>query len=149
MSEVSRVLKPSGLFAFTYRHSLPDGWIALERALRDVGLTAVQVIPVPGEIGSGLHTKPNTNLWDAMIVLRPLSGKPKGRTRSIGSQQLMLIREHADEWATRLSAESRVPFSPESRLNLLRACVVAASLGFKSTHEVNGTEAELLLRSEV
>jgi putative DNA methylase len=48
--ECYRVLKPSGLFVFTFHQSREDGWKALARAIRESGFVAVNTHPVKSEM---------------------------------------------------------------------------------------------------
>lgn len=144
--KIYRVLKPGGLCAFTYRHSTPDGWLALHNALRSSGLTVVQLVPVPGELGSGLHARPGTNLWDALLVLKK---SPRvRRAGKLGRQQMLILEEHVESWSRRLQDEKRIPYNAASRLNLWRAALVAGSLGFHAIPEEALEAVDQLLSSD-
>jgi putative DNA methylase len=69
--ECARVLKPSGLLAFTFHQARLSGWVALMRALAQADLVVTAVQPVKGEMATSV-TKGGlepSNL-DAVIVCR-------------------------------------------------------------------------------
>lgn len=127
-AEVGRVLKPGGLLAFTYRHSTADAWLAMAKALARSGLKPVQVLPMPGEAGTGLHTHDGTSLWDAVLVFRKLP--PATPTITLSAAQIRAARASVDGWRDRFRRQDRLPFNDSDYVNLLRASLVAASLGF-------------------
>jgi putative DNA methylase len=126
-SEVHRVLKPQGLLAFTFRHSTPEGWLAMAKALSRSGLKPVQVLPMPGEAGTGLHTHDGTSLWDAVLVFRKLP--TVGTTENLSQQQVDAARANARRWRDRFRRQDRLPFNDADFANLFRASLVGASLG--------------------
>ena len=95
-SEVHRVLKRQGLLAFTFRHSTPQGWLAMAKALARSGLKPVQVLPMPGEAGTGLHTHDGTSLWDAVLVFRKLP--TTAPSQKLSKQQVDAARANARRW---------------------------------------------------
>lgn len=140
-SEVRRVLKPLGLLAFTFRHSTPEGWLAMARALSRSGLKPVQVLPIPGEAGTGLHTHDGTSLWDAVLVFRKLpTAEPSER---LSKEQLSAARSNARRWRDRFRRQDRLPFNDADFVNLFRASLVGASLGLYG----QATNAEIGLRT--
>jgi len=127
-AEVCRVLKPKGLLAFTFRHSTAGGWLSMAKALARSGLKPVQVLPIPGEAGTGLHNHDGTSLWDAVLVFRKL---PAARpSKALSRRQIAAARKNAQAWRDRFRRQYRLPFNGSDHLNLLRASLVAASLGF-------------------
>ena len=98
-SQVRRVLKPRGLLAFTFRHSTPQGWLAMTKALARSGLKPVQVLPMPGEAGTGLHTHDGTSLWDAVLVFRKLPTTQP--SEQLSKAQLDAARANARRWRDR------------------------------------------------
>ncbi len=44
------VLKPNGLFIFTYHHSRHEGWRAVHRAIRHAGFACIQTYPIKAEM---------------------------------------------------------------------------------------------------
>lgn len=126
-AEVQRVLKPSGLLAFTFRHSTSDGWFAMAKALACSGLKPVQVLPMPGEAGAGLHTHAGTSLWDAVLVFRKLPTTHP--TEKLCGQQIDAARGNARHWRDRFRRQDRLPFNDADFVNLFRASLVGASLG--------------------
>lgn len=49
-SECRRVLRPDGLFIFTYHHSRHEGWTSVHRAIRHAGFTCIQSYPIKAEM---------------------------------------------------------------------------------------------------
>lgn len=49
-AECRRVLRPDGLFIFTYHHSRHEGWTAMHRAIRLAGFVCVQSYPIKAEM---------------------------------------------------------------------------------------------------
>ena len=47
-AECRRVLRPDGLFIFTYHHSRHEGWAAIHQAIRHAGFVCVQSQPNQG-----------------------------------------------------------------------------------------------------
>jgi putative DNA methylase len=125
--EVRRVLKPQGLLAFTFRHSTADAWLAMAKALARSGLRPVQVLPMPGEAGTGLHTHDGTSLWDAVLVFRKLPATLP--VTSLSDAQVEAARANARRWRERFRRQDRLPFNDADFTNLFRASLVGASLG--------------------
>jgi putative DNA methylase len=125
--QIARVLRPHGMLVFTFRHTLPEAWYALALALARTVLKPVQVLPVPGEVGIGLHAHAGTVIWDAVLVFRkdPAS---TGNTRSITVAEATVAKRHANNWRKRLRTAPLL-FSEADLVNLLRAHLVAASRG--------------------
>ena len=69
-AECRRVLRPGGLFVFTYHHASPLAWSSIGEAIAASGLTCTAVLPMRGEGRGGLHTHEGTIKWDAVLVLR-------------------------------------------------------------------------------
>lgn len=125
--EMYRVLKPRGLLAFTFRHSTTDAWFAMAKALARSRLRPVQVLLMPGEAGTGLHTHDGTSLWDAVLVFRKLPASVPAT--SLSMVQVEAARANAHAWRERFRRQDRLPFNDADYVNLLRASLVAASLG--------------------
>lgn len=125
--EVHRVLKPQGLLAFTFRHSTPEGWLAMAKALARSGLKPVQVLPMPGEAGTGLHKHDGTSLWDAVLVFRKLP--TMNPTEILSKEQFAAARANVRRWRDRFRRQDRLPFNDADFVNLFRASLVGASLG--------------------
>lgn len=140
-SEVHRVLKRQGLLAFTFRHSTPQGWLAMAKALARSGLKPVQVLPMPGEAGTGLHTHDGTSLWDAVLVFRKLP--TTAPSQKLSKQQVDAARANARRWRDRFRRQDRLPFNDADFANLLRASLVGASLGLYG----QATKAHIGLRT--
>jgi len=139
--EINRVLKPKGLLAFTFRHSTPEGWLAMAKALARSGLKPAQVLPMPGEAGTGLHTHEGTSLWDAVLVFRKL---PTTAPREdLSKQQVEAARARASHWRDRFRRQDGLPFNDADFANLFRASLVGASLGLYG----HATNASIDLRT--
>ena len=130
-SEIRRVLKPQGLLAFTFRHSTPEAWLAMAKALARSGLKPVQVLPMPGEAGTGLHTHDGTSLWDAVLAFRKLPATTP--SEHLTKQQIDAARANARRWRVRFRRQDRLPFNDADFANLFRASLVGASLGLYGT----------------
>lgn len=126
-NEVHRVLKPQGLLAFTFRHSTAEGWLSMAKALARSGLKPVQVLPMPGEAGTGLHTHSGTSLWDAVLIFRKLPAVAP--SENLSNQQIKTAQTSARRWRTRFRRQDRIPFNEADYANLFRALLVSASLG--------------------
>lgn len=140
-SEVRRVLKPQGLLAFTFRHSTTEAWLAMAKALSRCGLKPVQVLPMPGEAGTGLHTHDGTSLWDAVLVFRKLP--PTQPSEQLSKEQVVAARANARRWRDRFRRQDRLPFNEADFANLFRASLVGASLGLYGSAE----DADIGLRT--
>ena len=127
--EIARVLKPSGTVIFSYRHIEPAAWLALAQAINPHQLSAVRVLPAPGEAGVGLHTHEGTGLWDAVFVLRreTRSGQSSGQSIEISKTSISAAASVADEWMRSLRS-APIPFTEVDRLTMHRAGLVAAAL---------------------
>lgn len=125
--EMHRVLKPGGLLAFTFRHSTSNAWLALGKALSLCGLKPIQVLPIPGEAGTGLHNHDGTSLWDAVLVFRKLPASVPAR--GLSDSQIESARVDVLAWRNRLIKQHHLPFNDADFINLFRATLVAASLG--------------------
>ena len=126
--EVSRVLKPDGRFVFTFQHQCGKAWEALASALNEAGIRPIQVIPLLGNSRAGLHVHDGTALWDAVIVARPSALKSIGALR-LGKEALESAKAHCERWSESLSQDKKANFGSADRLNLMRACLAAGSLG--------------------
>jgi putative DNA methylase len=77
--ECARVLKPSGLLAFTFHQARVSGWVALMQGLAEAGLIVTAVQPVKGEMTTSV-TKGGvepSNL-DAVVVCRKRASAAPG-----------------------------------------------------------------------
>jgi len=71
-TECHRVLKPEGVLAFTFHHSVPEGWSAIYRALASSGFVVAAAHPIKAEMSVGnpkSAAKEPINL-DAILVCR-------------------------------------------------------------------------------
>jgi adenine-specific DNA methylase len=69
--ECSRLLRPSGLLAFTFHQARISGWKALVKSLSDAGFVITAVQPIQGEMATSVtkHGAEASNL-DSIIVCR-------------------------------------------------------------------------------
>lgn len=87
----------------------------------------MQVLPMPGEAGIGLHTHAGTSLWDAVLVFRKLPAtSPR---ENLSKQQVDAARANAHRWRDRFRHQDELPFNDADFANLFRASLVGASLG--------------------
>lgn len=49
-TESHRILRPGGLFIFTYHHARHEGWVAVHRAIRNAGFSCIQSFPIKAEM---------------------------------------------------------------------------------------------------
>lgn len=133
-SEVARVLKPSGLLVFSYRHAVPEAWLALASAIAPHPLSAVRALPTPGEAGVGLHAHAGTGLWDAVFVFRrdPEGTTPKTTRLTITDANVEAAAMQAAAWQKTLQ-DCALAFGTMDQETIRRASIVAAALG-NSTH---------------
>lgn len=139
--EIERVLKPSGTLIFSFRHIEPSAWLALARAIKPHQLSAIRVLPAPGEAGVGLHAHDGTGLWDAVFVLRreTRSEQSSGQSIEIPKSSISASAASADEW-TRALRSAPIPFTEVDRLTMHRAGLVAAALTEFSMHPASFRE---------
>jgi putative DNA methylase len=139
-AEVARILKPTGMVVFSYRHVLPDAWFALANAIAPHPLSAARVLPLPGEAGIGLHPHEGTGLWDAVFVLR----RNAGATTSVGgplrvtAEDIAAAEIAAAMWANRLK-KAPLAFTDVDRVTLQRAALVGAALVSHRNRQSSGT----------
>lgn len=127
-AEVERVLRPKGVVAFSYRHTEAPAWLALAEAIAATGLHITRVLPMPGEVGMGLHGQGERGLWDAIFILR------RGRRFAREAQELLISPADllaADvavaEWCERYGCLS-IAFNAIDAIALRRAFLVGQAL---------------------
>jgi hypothetical protein len=99
----------------------------MAKALGRSGLKPMQVLPMPGEAGMGLHTHDGTSLWDAVLVFRKIpTTKP---TEHLSKAQVNAARANARRWRDQFRRQNRLPFNDADFANLFRASLVGAGLG--------------------
>jgi adenine-specific DNA methylase len=121
-SECRRVLKDSGLFAFTFHHGNNSAWAALGSALFVAGFKVTNVFPVRSEGQSRFHSAAGNLKWDVVFCCRK---RPDGEVRSknISIESASLAeRAHRKsvEWK-RILKRAKLEFSPADQLNLCNA----------------------------
>ncbi|MCA9368017.1 DNA methyltransferase [Candidatus Kaiserbacteria bacterium] len=149
-SEVARVLKPAGILVFSYRHATPEAWLALAQALAPHAFQAVRVLPVPGEVGMGLHAHDGTGLWDAVFVFRRgVQAVRREGNLVLRPEQVDRARSQAFAWRSTLDHCS-LNFSQVDETTILRAALVAEALMLSSeTCGTAGTPLQDVLASMV
>lgn len=125
--EVRRVLKPDGLVVFTYRHTQPEAWESLARAIAKSRLRVSAVFPVPGEAGVGLHSHQGSGLWDAVFVLRSLDCKACADPLVVSTDAVQSAVACVERWEQQLTGASIAFAAPDVKA-LQAAHLVAAAL---------------------
>ena len=135
--QAERVLADDGRVVFTYQHATATGWHSLGQALATAALVPVNVVPLQGDGGFGLHAHSGSSIFDAILILRPrdttLSTAPFDETGPLPSLTLapageIRARAAAEKWASDLAAQLPGLFREPDRVNLLRAHLVASAL---------------------
>lgn len=74
-AECHRVLKPSGVLAFSFHHSRPEGWAAIYRSIEEAGLAVVAAHPVHAELRAASPKWAATEpiVLDAILVCKKRS----------------------------------------------------------------------------
>lgn len=127
-SEVARVLKPAGILVFSYRHLVPEAWLALAEALAPHAFKPVRVLPAPGEAGIGLHAHDGTGLWDAVFVFRrDARCIREDGDLEIQAAQVERARAQAAAWRSTLATAS-LKFTGVDETTICRAALVAEAL---------------------
>lgn len=129
LSEVARVLKPTGRLVFTYQHQTAGAWYGLARALAGAGFMAIQLFPLLGDSAQGLHKHTGNSKWDAVFVM--IKGTDTGNKLDLVLNQEIIhaARNHYFIWVQRLKDLSQNGFEEADRYNFYKACLVAAALG--------------------
>ncbi len=125
--EVARVLKPTGLVAFSFRHAVPEAWLALANAIASNPLRVAQVLPAPGEAGVGLHVHEGSGVWDAVFVLRKNSRPRSSNELRVSTPQQRQVDRMVTAWKKKLYG-APLPFTKIDQLALRRACLISAAL---------------------
>jgi hypothetical protein len=128
--ECRRVIKPDGLFAFTFHQAKLSGWLALSKALRTSDFTITMIQPVKAEMSSsitkGAAAEPS-NL-DAIVVCRI---RGAGRPYAVGV-------EDAEEKCLRQLRQLKdagVPVGRADARSVARGSVLSLSVNFPVEHE--------------
>jgi adenine-specific DNA methylase len=126
--QMRRVLKDGGRLVFSYQHRTPEAWDALAYALAAGSWQPIQVFPLLGNSGAGVHRHEGTIAWDAVSVCRKGRARPGGGL-SVGAAAAESAAQHARSWAARLRGSAGSPFREADRANLQSAALVAAAFG--------------------
>lgn len=129
LTECYRVLRPRGVFVFTYHHRSPKAWSGLGEALVKSGFRCSAVVPMRGEGQGGLHSFDGTIKWDAVLVCRKGRREPfkKSGTVVVSKEAVAEALEKTRGCAERLSKHERIGFGPPDQINLFRAFIVASA----------------------
>jgi len=140
--QAERVLSKDGRVVFTYQHATATGWHSLGQALATAALAPVNVLPLQGDGGFGLHAHTGSSIFDAILILRPVDKELSATkfddagplpTLTLSQQGETEARSAADRWASELATQLPGLFREPDRINLLRAHLVAASLTERQT----------------
>lgn len=126
--QMRRVLKADGRLVFSYQHRTPEAWAALAAALAAGSWRPLQVLPMLGNSTAGLHQHEGTISWDAVTVCRK-GPDAEERELRLSDAQVAAAVERTTAWTERLKRGKVPSFRTADRENLLRATLVAASLG--------------------
>lgn len=142
-AEIARVLKSRGRLVFTYQHQTARAWYALARAVSGLGLRTIQLFPLLGDSGSGLHKHRNTSSWDAVFVMTKAQLTEHESELRLSTVAAQAACEHYTRWTRRLGELDTCEFGEADRRNFYRACLVAGALGM--FHDPEGSDREPLL----
>ncbi len=159
--QVERVLVSDGRVVFTYQHASATGWHSLGQALATTALIPVNVVPLQGDGGFGLHAHTGSSIFDAILILRPLDKERPATTfdhagplptLTISQQGETQARMTSERWASDLATQLPGLFREPDRINLLRAHLVAAALTERQTRgtlagRCNGDDGRPLLQA--
>ncbi|WP_104203915.1 hypothetical protein [Billgrantia saliphila] len=124
--EVARVLRPRGIVVFSYRHTEALAWLALAEAIATTDLYVTRVLPMPGEVGMGLHGQGKRGLWDAIFILR--HGRKDPITKlTISPHDIEDAGQAVAEWRERYG-QLAIPFNEIDVTALKRAFLVGRAL---------------------
>ena len=87
----------------------------------------MNILPVPGEAGTGLHTHEGTGLWDAVFVMRKTSETVPEKTLKVSREQIEEVKKSVVRWGESLK-DASIAFSNADKLALLRAGMVGSAL---------------------
>ena len=135
--ECGRVLRPSGVFVFTYHHNSARAWLALAQALCSSGLACRAVVPLRGEGRGGLHTHAGSLKWDAVLICRKGGAVANigGQTPTVSREAAVTAAAEASRYKRRLDNTPQLGFGDPDALNLTRAFMVAASTSARDNGE--------------
>lgn len=135
--QAERVLAKGGRVVFTYQHATATGWHSLGQALATAALVPVNVVPLQGDGGFGLHAHTGSSIFDAILILRLGDRESPAAmfedagalpTLTLSPQSETEARSAAERWASELAMQLPGLFREPDRVNLLRAHLVAAAL---------------------
>lgn len=124
--EVARVLRPRGIVAFSYRHTDAPAWHALAEAISMTDLHVTRVLPMPGEVGMGLHGQGERGLWDAVFILRHGRRAPLTEL-TVLPDDIAAADQAVAEWCGRYG-KLAIPFNDIDAVALKRAFLVGQAL---------------------
>lgn len=100
--ECARVLKPTGLLAFTFQHRDARAWHALAVALTEANFRVTGLSPVRAEGKSGFHTYEGTPKWDSVICCRYRAEPIDRRYEQTSAAERVIALE--GKWTARFTA---------------------------------------------
>ncbi|POZ61025.1 hypothetical protein C2I19_15830 [Chromobacterium alticapitis] len=124
--EMARVLRPRGIVAFSYRHTEASAWHALAEAIATTDLHVTRVLPMPGEVGMGLHGQGIRGLWDAIFILRPGRRAPITKL-TVRPDDISDADQAVVDWRERYGMLA-IPFNDIDAVALRRAFLVGRAL---------------------
>ena len=133
-TECRRVLRPSGVMAFTYHHDSALAWDAVAQALFDAGFACTGVLPLRGEGNGGLHSHSGSIKWDAVLVCRPRRSPGHGRELRVTVSDIAFAKESIANYWRRLAPQKAIRFGYPDAQNLFRAI-----LGSRASARRSGT----------
>jgi putative DNA methylase len=140
--ELERVLKPEGRVIFTYQHQTAGAWKAIASAIYDTKLTPIQVFPLLGDSGSGLHKHSGSSRWDAVFVLSKAEYRPSSRLE-LSREVIKAACNHYQKWVQRLGDNLPGCFGFADKRNFYRACIISGALGMFPDSGNYNKESEL------
>jgi putative DNA methylase len=113
--ECSRILKRTGMLAFTFQHTSPRAWHALGVALQRADFIVSGLSPVRAEGVSGFHSYAGTPKWDAVICCRPAPANSSIRQTTFDSARALAVVERIESKWTKRFKKNRIPWSHADR----------------------------------
>lgn len=128
--EISRVLRPQGIVAFSFRHTEAPAWLALAKAIAATDLHITAVLPMPGEVGMGLHALGERGLWDAVFILRR-GRRQFGDQLQVTTEDITEVEQRVASWKAGYGSLA-IPFNDIDATALRRAALVGKALRKKT-----------------
>lgn len=127
--ECRRVIRPDGLFVFTYHHRSAEAWAAVGEALARSGFHCTRVLPLRGEGQNGLHSFEGTLKWDAVMVCRPSDSMAEQALSPLVQQgAIATALDETEGYARTLEDHPEIGFKSQDKLNLAWAILTAKTV---------------------